>query len=212
MKWFRYGGRALLVLLMLSMSVAAQAGEGKAKLDRFFKGLKTMRAEFVQSLLDANHKEKEHSEGVLLLSRPGRFRLEYTKPYSQLYVADGRHVWMYDKDLEQITVRPESAALGSTPAALLSSNVPLEKNFHLKELGNHSGFTWLELKPKQKDATFTYIRLALDGDLVRAMEMGDSLGQTTRLYFDKVSRNPHLAKSEFEFTPPPDVDVVGDPN
>ncbi len=212
MKGFRYGGRALLLLLILSVSMAAQAGEGRVKLDRFFKGLKTMRAQFVQTLLDAHHNEKERSEGVLLLSRPGRFRLEYTKPYSQLYVADGKHVWMYDKDLEQITVRPETAALGSTPAALLSSDVPLDRNFRLTELGNHSGFTWLELKPKQKDATFTYIRLALDGDVVRAMEMGDSLGQTTRLYFDKVSRNPHLAASAFEFTPPPDVDVVGDPN
>lgn len=212
MKGFRYSGRMLLVLLMLSVSMAAQAGAGRVKLDRFFKGLKTMRAQFVQTLLDANHNEKERSEGVLLLSRPGRFRLEYTKPYSQLYVADGKHVWMYDKDLEQITVRPETAALGSTPAALLSSDVPLDRNFRLTELGNHSGFTWLELRPKQKDATFTYIRLALDGDVVRAMEMGDSLGQTTRLYFDKVSRNPHLAASEFEFTPPPDVDVVGDPN
>lgn len=212
MNVFRKSGRALLVVCMLGASAAAWAGVGTVQFEHFITGLKTMRAGFVQTLLDADHHEKQRSEGVLLLSRPGRFRLEYTKPYSQLYVADGRHIWMYDKDLEQITVRPETSALGSTPAALLSSDVPLERNFYVTELGRHSGYTWLELKPKEKDASFTYIRLALEGDVVRTMEMGDSLGQTTRLYFDKVIRNPHLARSEFEFTPPPGVDVVGDPN
>lgn len=198
------------LLLILLFATAAQAGEGKARLERFFKGLHTMRAEFVQTLVDKSQRVKEQSEGVMLLSRPGRFRFEYTKPYSQLYVADGKKVWMYDKDLEQVTVRPQAQALGSTPALLLSSDVPLEKNFTLKELGEHEGFVWLELKPKEKDATFSYIRLALEKDTVRAMEMVDSFGQMTRIYFDKVTRNPKIDAGQFKFTPPPDVDVVGD--
>lgn len=202
--------RLLVLLLGLWFAMSAHAVDGKARLDTFFKGLKTMRAEFVQTLVDAEQRVKEESEGVLLLSRPGRFRLDYSKPYSQLYVADGTRIWMYDKDLEQVTVRPQEEALGSTPAMLLSGSEPLERNFTLQELGDHEGFTWVDLKPKQKDATFAYIRLALEGDVIRAMEMVDNFGQMTRLFFHTVSRNPKVEADAFRFTPPPGVDVVGE--
>lgn len=201
----------LVLFLALGAGGAVQAeGNGKARLDHFFQDLKTMRAEFVQTLVDAEQQVKEESEGVLVLSRPGRFRLEYSKPYSQLYVADGKRVWMYDKDLEQVTVRPQTEALGSTPAMLLSGSEPLERNFTLEELGDHEGFTWIDLKPKEKDATFAYIRLALDGDVIRAMEMVDNFGQMTRMYFHTVERNPKVNAGAFRFTPPPGVDVVGE--
>lgn len=202
--------RAFLLLLSLFLASAAQAADGKARLDAFFKGLQTMRAEFVQTLVDTEQRVQEESEGVLLLLRPGRFRLDYFKPYSQVYVADGSKVWMYDKDLEQVTVRPQEDALGSTPAMLLSGSEPLEHNFILEELGDHEGFTWIDLKPREKDATFAYIRLALEGEVIRAMEMVDNFGQMTRLYFHTVSRNPALDAAAFRFTPPPGVDVVGE--
>lgn len=206
MSMARIGALALCVAMS---GVAQAAGTGKAKLDHFFKDLKTMRAEFVQTLVDSRQEVKDQSEGVMTIARPGRFRLEYTKPYSQLYVADGKKVWSYDKDLEQVTVHPQEEMLGSTPALLLSSDVPLEKNFRLQELGDHEGFTWVELKPRQKDANFTYIRLALEGGVVRAMEMGDALGQMTRIYFNEVVRNVKVDPSSFQFTPPSGVDVVG---
>ncbi len=202
--------RTILLSALLALSGAAHAADGKARLDAFFKGLKTMRAEFVQTLVDAEQRVKEESEGVLLLERPGRFRLDYSKPYSQLYVADGTRIWMYDKDLEQVTVRPQDEALGSTPAMLLSGSEPLERNFTLQELGDHEGFTWIDLKPKEKDASFAYIRLALDGEVIRAMEMVDSFGQMTRLFFHTVNRNPKVDAGAFRFTPPPGVDVVGE--
>lgn len=202
--------RTSLLLLSLFLASAVQAADGKARLDAFFKGLKTMRAEFVQTLVDAEQRVKEESEGVLLLSRPGRFRLDYSKPYSQLYVADGAKVWMYDKDLEQVTVRPQAEALGSTPAMLLTGSEPLERSFTLEELGDHEGYTWIDLKPREKDATFAYIRLAMEGEVIRAMEMVDNFGQMTRLFFHTVSRNPKVEASAFRFTPPPGVDVVGE--
>lgn len=202
--------RISLLLLSLFLAAGVQAADGKVRLDAFFKGLKTMRAEFVQTLVDAEQRVVEQSEGVLLLSRPGRFRLDYSKPYSQLYVADGAKVWMYDKDLEQVTVRPQAEALGSTPAMLLTGSEPLERSFILEELGDHEGFTWIDLKPREKDATFAYIRLALEGEVIRAMEMVDNFGQMTRLFFHTVSRNPQVEASAFHFTPPPGVDVVGE--
>lgn len=210
MKYFNYIWRTVLLSSLLTLSVPGQAADGKVRLDAFFKGLKTMRAEFVQTLVDAEQRVMEQSEGVLLLSRPGRFRLDYSKPYSQLYVADGQKVWMYDKDLEQVTVRSQDEALGSTPAMLLTGSEPLERSFILQELGDHEGFTWIDLKPREKDATFAYIRLALEGDVIRAMEMVDNFGQMTRLFFHTVSRNPPVEAGAFRFTPPPGVDVVGE--
>jgi len=209
MRYLRLIGTSLWLSALLLVP-AAHAADGKARLDAFFKGLKTMRAEFVQTLVDAEQRVLEQSEGVLLLSRPGRFRLDYLKPYSQVYVADGSKVWMYDKDLEQVTVRPQEEALGSTPAMLLSGSDPLERNFILEELGDHEGFTWIDLKPREKDATFAYIRLALEGEVIRAMEMVDNFGQMTRLFFHTVTRNPSVTADAFRFTPPPGVDVVGE--
>ncbi len=202
--------RILAAALGLTLALPALAGEGQARVERFFGDLKSMRAEFIQTLVDPRGDVLEESRGVLLLERPGRFRLEYRSPYEQLYVADGERLWMFDPDLEQVTVRPQGDALGSTPALLLSGTEPLEENFNVEELGFHEGFQWLELTPRERDATFERIRLALEEDMVRAMEMVDSFGQMTRLFFETVERNPQIADRNFTFTPPPGVDVIGE--
>lgn len=200
----------LLALFALGACLPAQAGEGKTRLDRFLKGLQSMEAPFAQSLVDPNQNVIEESEGRMYLSRPDRFRIEYVKPYEQLYVADGKRVWMYDKDLEQVTVRKQEMTLGNTPALLLSSTVPLEKSFRIEELGKHEGFVWLKLYPLKADSSFEYVRIAMEGDTLRAMEMVDGFAQTTRLYFKKVERNPKIGEDKFRFTPPPGVDVIGE--
>jgi outer membrane lipoprotein carrier protein len=197
-------------LLLMGLAGNALAGEGEARLERFLDGLNTMEAGFIQTLLDPRGELIEESRGSLLLSRPGRFRLQYTNPYEQLYVADGEKIWMYDRDLEQVTVKPQSDTLGSTPAMLLSNTEPLQDSFALTELGAHEGFQWLELKPLANDSNFDFVRLALEGDVLRAMEMVDGFGQTTRLYFETVKRNPELKQGTFDFTPPPGVDVIGE--
>lgn len=202
-----------LFAVLLSVLLAAPgvwAAEGKASLDRFLRGLSTMRTPFVQTLLNAAGEPQERSEGVLLLSRPGRFRLEYHKPYEQLYVADGQRLWMYDKDLQQVTVREQREALGNTPALLLSGTEPLDDNFVIEDLGVHEGIQWLELRPREEQPNFEYVRLALEDDVLLAMEMSDGMGQTTRLHFVRIERNPDLSAASFRFTPPPGVDVVGD--
>jgi outer membrane lipoprotein carrier protein len=68
----------------------------------------------------------------------------------------------------------------------------------------------LELNPKDPDSNFDFVKLAMDGEVLRAMEMVDGFGQTTRLYFDPMVRNPKLDQDIFEFTPPPGVDVIGE--
>jgi len=202
--------RLAVLLLATLCTFPAFAGEAQMRLERFLDGLERMRATFVQSLIDAEEKILEESEGVIFLERPGRFRAEYHKPYEQLYVADGERVWMYDPDLLQVTVRPQTEALGGTPAMLLSVAEPLSDAFSMKELGYREGYHWLELKPREKSANFEYIRVAMEGDTVRAMEMVDPFAQRTRIYFTRVERDPVLEAELFHFVPPAGVDVVGE--
>ncbi len=202
--------KVVRLLLPLLFVTVAHAGEGETRLNRFLDGLSTMEADFVQTVTNARGERKEETRGKLWLSRPDRFRLHYKNPYEQLYVADGKNLWLYDRDLEQVTVKPQGESLGSTPATLLSSTAPLQENFSIKEEGKHEGFQWLLLKPKAADSNFDYVRLALEGDVLRAMEMVDGFGNTTRLYLEKVVRNPKVSEKQFHFTPPPGVDVIGE--
>lgn len=200
-----------LVAGLLLLSSTVYAGEGQAKLDHFLGGLTTMQADFIQRLTNARGELIEESRGKLWLERPGKFRLQYVSPYEQLYVADGKNIWMYDRDLEQVTVKPQDDTLGSTPAMLLSSETPLDENFTIEEEGEHQGYLWLLLKPKAADSNFDYLRLAIEDGVLRAMEMVDGFGQTTRLYLETVVRNPEVSEDKFKFVPPPGVDVIGEP-
>lgn len=207
----KFISRFVFVMMLLAAGNSWAANEGKKQLDGFLAKLTTLQSDFIQSLVDANGKVLDESEGVMHISRPGKFRLEYTSgSNNQLYVADGKKVWIYDRDLAQVTVKKQDEALGSTPALLLSSTAPIEKNFRVKELGAHEGFQWLELKPLKSEGNFEYVRLAMEGTTLRAMEMIDGFGQTTRLYFKTVQRNAKIADTQFKFTPPKGVDVVGD--
>lgn len=206
----RFSVASFMVFAMFCFPPLSHAGEGQQRLETFLKGLTTIKAAFVQTLNNAAGELIEKSEGIMAVERPGKFRLQYQNPYEQLYVADGKNIWMYDRDLEQVSVKPQSEALGSTPALLLSTVEPLQTNFELRELGQHEGFIWLELNPKEADSNFDFVKLALEGDTLRAMEMVDGFGQTTRLYFDPMSRNPQLDAELFHFVPPPGVDVIGE--
>jgi outer membrane lipoprotein carrier protein len=131
-------------------------------------------------------------------------------PYEQLIVGDGERVWIYDPDLNQVTVRSMGRALGSTPAALLAGSTEVERAFELSEAGRADGLEWLDAKPRDKDAGFERIRLGLSGQGVEAMELQDHFGQTTRLRFTRLVRNPTFEPSTFRFTPPKGADVLGE--
>ncbi len=198
----------LLLLLLISQTVVA--GDAQKRLQTFLADLNTMEAILIQTVMDSKKEIIEESEGRIWLSRPGKFRLVYHHPGEQIYVADGKKIWFYDKDLEQVTVKEQDDALGSTPALLLSGKGKIEENFRIEELGFHEGFNWLNLYPKSADATFDYIRIAMEADTLRAMEMVDNFGQISRLYFDRVQRNPELKPSLFTFRLPAGVDLIGD--
>ncbi|WP_333843159.1 outer membrane lipoprotein chaperone LolA [Pelomicrobium sp.] len=184
---------------------------GLEKLDRFVASTAAARADFQQTVRDAKGTPVQQARGTMEFQRPGRFRWAYVQPYEQLLVGDGEKLWIYDRDLKQVTVRGLGEALGATPAALLAGSNDLRTSFHLKEGGKGQGLEWVEAIPKARETPFQRIRLGFDpaGTLV-AMELEDGLGQTTALQFFNLQRNPAIDPARFRFTPPPGTDVIGE--
>ncbi len=200
-----------LVFAVACLAVAQVVHAGAIdKLHQFLETTKTLRADFAQIVVAKNGKRPQQSTGVMMLSRPGKFRWQIEKPYSQLLVGDGEKVWIYDPDLRQVTVKQFGAALGSTPAALLLGGNALDKNFILREAGEREGLEWLEATPKLPDSGFEKLQLGFAGNDLKAMELFDNFGQTTSLIFARLERNPQLAPALFRFTPPAGVDVIGE--
>ena len=197
-------------LLFLILPLTAHAG-GIDKLKEFIAATHSAQANFTQVVLDRNGKRIQSASGTMQFQRPGKFRWTYQKPYEQLIVGDGVKFWLYDVDLNQVTVKKLDAALGSSPAALLSGNNEIERAFTLKESGNLDGLDWLQAKPKTQDSNFEKILMAFNAqaDLV-IMELNDSFGQKTVLRFSEMQRNPKLPEQQFKFTPPKGADVLGD--
>lgn len=192
---------------------SARAATATAPLDEFLKGLVSLKARFEQVLLDEQGVERERSRGTFYLSRPGRFRWDYESPYQQSIVADGQRVYVYDKDLEQVTVKSLQKALGSTPALLLDGEVNIEERFVVSRGAPAEGLVWLELGPKDPRAAresggYAQIRLGFAGSSLKRMDLRDNLNQTTRIEFKNAERNPNLDPSLFTFTPPEGVDVL----
>lgn len=201
----------IFLLLAAGLAAAGSASAGGVdQLNAFLKGLKTLEADFQQSLYDENLYPLEQSRGAFLLSRPDRFRWDYRQPEAQLIVADGEKVWIYDRDLSQVTVRALGNALGATPAMLLSSDKPVDENFEVSELRPNAGLEWIGLKPRLSDTGFSHIRLGFDGNVLKLMELIDNFGQLTRIEFINIKRNPRIDPGAFEFEPPEGVDIIRD--
>ena len=201
--------RALAAACLLLAAAPAAAGEAMERLKAFTDELRTFSAGFVQTLYDENQEPVQRSEGVAWLERPGLFRWEYREPYTQVIVADGERLWIYDADLEQVTVRDTGRALATAPIMLLSGKAPLEEQFEMRELGAREGLQWVELRPRVADSDFERIFLGLDGRTLQVMELRDRFDQATQIRFHHVEINPEIRASRFEFTPPEGVDVIG---
>ncbi len=199
--------RSAVALIVFAGSV--QAG-GIDRLREFVEGAKTLRAQFNQTVLDRAGKVTNESSGTMQFSRPGKFRWEYTKPYPQLIVGDGNKLWIWDSDLEQVTVKKLSESLGSSPAALLAGSNEIERSFTLIDGGIIDGLDWLNAQPKDRDTSFESIRMGFGEAGLQVMELVDSFGQKTLIRFAKVEKNPKLGADLFKFTPPKNADVVGE--
>lgn len=202
----------LAALLAAALLPGAAQASGVAKLKSFLDNTRSLRAEFVQTVVAKSGRKPQNSAGLMMFQRPGKFRWQVEKPYPQLMVGDGEKFWIYDPELKQVTVKKMGKTLGATPAALLAGegSASLEKNFTLAEGGERDGLEWVEATPRSADSGFEKVRLGFAGDNLRAMELLDSFGQTTALIFNRVERNPSLAPGLFRFTPPPGADVAGE--
>lgn len=203
--------RALWILAtaLLGLAGVAQAG-GIDRLNEFMTSTLTATGEFEQRIYNRERKLVQESRGTLAFQRPGKFRWSYAKPYPQLIVGDGARVWVYDEDLNQVTVRKLDLALGATPAALLAGANDALKAFAFKDEGTRDGLEWVEAVPRDKDSTFERIRLGFGVAGLARMELTDNFGQTTELRFRGLQRNPRVDPGLFRFAPPKGADVVGD--
>lgn len=201
-------GKWLLVLLMLWAGPACASGLDA--LHKFIAATASARGEFAQKVYDGKHRLTQEASGTLAFERPGRFRWTYVKPYPQLIVGDGSRVWIYDQDLNQVTVKKLDRALGSTPAALLAGDNEIERAFKLRDQGEKEGLEWVEAQPREKESNFESIRMGFDAKGLRVMELTDAFGQTTVLKFSDLQRNPKLNADLFDFVPPKGADVIGD--
>ena len=197
-------------IMLLSMPLSAQASAIE-KLKSFIAATHSAQANFTQEVLDQNGKRIQSASGVMQFQRPGKFRWTYQKPYEQIIVGDGAKFWLYDVDLNQVTVKKLDAALGSSPAALLAGSNEIERGFTLKESGNREGLDWLQATPKGQDSSFSSVYMAFnDKASLVIMELNDAFGHKTVLRFDHMQTNPRLPAQQFKFTPPEGVDVVGE--
>ena len=206
--------RPLTLCSFLLFQAFACAGiahaSGIAQLKAFWAETKSAKANFVQVVASNSGRKPQQSAGIMAFARPGKFRWSYEKPYQQLLVSDGVKLWTYDKDLEQVTIKTLGSALVGSPAALLSGEGDLEKNFTLADVGKTDGLEIVDAIPKDKNSTFQRVRLGFSDKIPRLMEVRDNFGQTTTLMFSSFERNPALPAAMFTFTPPKGVDVVGE--
>ena len=214
-----YWPGALCAVLLVSMltpgdgarAAETNAGDAPAVLERFVNDVVTMSGRFEQSLIDAEDQVVETSEGTFDIRRPGQFRWSYSTPYEQLLVADGLNVWSYDVDLAQVTVKPQSEVLPSTPALLLGGAKNVMDDFEIVESFEDRGTHWVRLVPRDQDSGFNTVELGFTDGVLTRMIFSDSLEQTTLVAMRDVTLNEALDSSLFQFSPPEGVDVVGEP-
>ncbi|HNV83145.1 MAG TPA: outer membrane lipoprotein chaperone LolA [Arenimonas sp.] len=201
--------RSFFILLALTASTA-HAG-ARQQMMTFTKNLQGLSSPFEQTVYNPAGKATEKSTGLLKLKAPRQFRWQTLKPYPQTIVADGNHIWIYDPDLEQVTVRNQSAEESNSPLAVLIDSSEMDRQFKVTEAATSNGLEWLLLKPKKPDeAPFEKALLGFSAQGLVRMELYDGLGQRTVISFTQWQRNPKFAATDFTFTPPKGADVVGD--
>ena len=182
---------------------------GELYLETFLANTKTLEADFQQTLRANDGEVLQQTEGEFYLDRPGKFRWNYKTPYQQIIVSDGERIWIYDVDLQQVTVQQQSKGMPATPMALLEDSFKLHQSFYVSPIDDHNGVYRLKLESKTKESDFSEIVIGLDSNGLRFMQLHDQFEQVTDIVFSNISNNVKLAKEIFEFTPPAGVDVFG---
>ena len=198
----------LIVLLFAAQTVAQAAGPGRDALDEFLNDLSTLQAKFEQSVLDTENATSGLMHGLFVLDRPGKFRWDYVAPSKQVILADGRDVWFIEEDLKQVTRHYQAWALKNTPAAFLTMDESVDKDFEIVEIGERRGMQWLELIPRDPQSDLNRVLLAFAGKELRHMELNDKFGQVSRFRFFDIERNLPVDPDLFVYEGKDDWDVL----
>lgn len=201
------------ILLLFLGTVASGAPEltgGEARLRSFLANVQAMDGRFRQQVIDSRQQVLEVTSGSVAMQRPGRFRWNYDAPFERVIVSDGERVWLYEADLEQVTIRRLSSGIGDTPAALLTGKVSVLDRFRIEKSWNDEGMALVRLVPRSADSDFAGVTLGFDGADLRRLLLDDRLGQQTRIDLTDVRINPRLAPDLFRFRPPAGADVIDD--
>lgn len=203
--------RIISAIGFMSLSVtAAYAADSAIRQLRQFSNIANIQAAFTQQQILSDGRI-ERSSGTLQLQKPGKFRWEYRTPYQQFTISDGKQIWFYDVDLNQVIIRKLSQAIGDKPALLLSDPKRAEQFFTIKDLKlSEEGLDWLEATPHQADSSFSNIRLGFKKGLPETIILEDLFGNRTRLQLSNIKTNISIAPSQFTFTPPKDANVMTD--
>ncbi len=198
-----------LVLVLLTAPVLADDAEAERRLRAALENMDNLSAEFKQTLLDEDKKVVQQSQGTLKLQRPGKFAWIYTDPFEQQIVADGSELWIYDVELDQVTVKPMDQGISNAPIMILMKQADVGEEFNVVEVGQRKFLYWIELEPQAQDIEYTRIFIGLEDGSLRAMELQDQFGQSTQIVFENLRVGVVHDPATFKFVPPPGVDVYG---
>ncbi len=200
---------ALLLIAIGSVFSPAFAQSAEQRLNDALGSLDNLTADFKQTVLDDDKRIVQQSSGKVAIQRPGKFSWIYTTPYEQQIIADGKELWVYDVDLDQVTVKPMSTGLASAPIMILMRREKLSAEFNISEVGQRKFLYWVELEPRSQDMEYTNVYIGLEDGVVKAMELRDKFGQSTQIVFENLRLNVVHNPKTFKFVPPEGVDVFG---
>ena len=207
--------RAFFTIILIAASVQYAWADGLKDLQAFMGGVRSGQARFTQTVTapprDGQAQAPKKSSGSFAFERPGRFRFVYEKPFAQTIVADGKTLWLYDEDLNQVSARAQGQALASTPAALLASApdmAALGAAYQLERAPDADGLQWVLATPRAADGQLKSVRVGFAGGVLAALDITDGFGQRSQIRFLDMQANPALARTLFEFKVPAGADVL----
>ena len=201
--------KAFLIALFIFASQAVHAA-GLERMKEYFQNIQSAQANFHQVVTDKQGQKTQEVSGSMRLQKPNKFRWDYNKPYVQQIVGDGEKIWLFDPELNQVTVRSFAKAASSSPAALLAGGKDIERSFAIKDTSRKGDLEWVMATPRVRETGFERLFLGFKGDELMEMELHDSFGNRTAIEFSDVQRNPKLPTDAFKFVPPHGADVLRD--
>lgn len=201
----------ILLSLVVQTNIQVHASEPVTQLNALLQPVASMTARFEQIIVDGKGQQLQNVTGQMKVKRPGQFIWTTDDPYAQKIISNGTRLWIYDLDLDQVTVQQLDQRVANTPALLLSGDpAKIAETFTITVDQIDAETQRFKLKPKGEDNLFESLLVTFSKQKMTEMDLLDSFGQKTAITFLSVENNPSLDASEFEFVVPDGVDVIAD--